>query len=588
VTFDESARSDAARAAAPADAPPDASTVGKMQRLSQQCRLHLVNLSDGTLPAENAAVTDLRASEPLAIAGQAIRITATVSRRGSQATGSGHFRIGDADRPVSFRFDSQGKANPEIYHSCTTPGDVGIEFHVDEDELADDDARFLRLPVKNGLPVLIVDGDPAGENPLSGGAQNVLLILDPNFGDAEAAEDRRWFEPTVVPHYELSRSKPEFSKYEAIVFVNVRDIDAEKVLPELQSYVDAGGGVLFFLGKNLWPQGWNEHLFRADGTGLMPLRIASEPIGQEYELAASASASEPNFFRLEIADELHPAVRTFNDDRRRNYLNSPIFKLWPFVTEASAPATPPQPANTPPASTTPATAEPTPAAKSLTAASRVVLRYKAPADFAGAPALIDHRYGRGRTLWFNVSGADDNWSTFTVTPSAFFPLVWDMLNFLCVRDPGEHDLAIGGAISRGYPSLPLSWTVTAPGGQTKSVQAPSLQPVRGLYRVDWSDTKVPGLYALDVQFGGEDPPVRELFAVNVDPRESELDFLDREQVRSLYERAAIASYGHEIAVEAQEQQPERQGEIWKKLVLFLLILVVIETILAWRFGSYSS
>src|SRR5262249_50239076 len=147
VTFDESAKTadDASKpadapspvAAAPADGAADASTVGKMQRLSQQCRLHLVNLSDGALPAGHVAVTALRASEPLAIAGQAVRITATVTRApkvGGQSTGSGHFRIGDSDRPVSFRFDSQGKANPEIYHSCTTPGDVGVEFRVDEDE----------------------------------------------------------------------------------------------------------------------------------------------------------------------------------------------------------------------------------------------------------------------------------------------------------------------------------------------------------------------------------------------------------------------------------------------------------------------
>jgi hypothetical protein len=558
-----------ANGAAAAETP--STTLGKMQRLSQQCRLHLVNLSDGTLPPENLAVADLRASEPLAIAGQALRVTATIARSGRQPMGSGHFRIGEADVPKTFVFDAEGKAPAEVYHSFPNAGDVGVEFRLDEDDLPDDDARFLRLPVKSGLPVLVVDGDPSGAELMNGGAWNLLLVLDPHYSDPEAEEGyRRWFDPTVVPWYQLSQSKPDFSKYEAVVFVNVREIEVEHVLPELQNYVDGGGGVLFFLGSQLRPESWNERLWKADGSGLMPMRLASEAIGTEWDPAAPPATAPGEWpYRLEIADELHPAVRTFTDDRRRFYLRSPIFRYWPFEAEnGAAPA-----------------AQDAPAAPALPASSRVVLRY----EKSGAPALIDHRYGRGRTLWFNVSGAEDSWSNFTRTPAAFFPLVWDMMNHLCVRDPGEHDLPIGGAISRGYPAPPLSWTVTAPGGQSRTFSNPQPNPVRGLYRLDpYTETTQPGLYALDVQFGGEDPPVRELFAVNVDPRESELAFLDGEQVRSLYDRVAIASYGNEIAADASEQQPERQGEIWKSLMLALLALVLLETVLAWRFGRYTT
>ena len=57
---------------------------------------------------------------------------------------------------------------------------------------------------------------------------------------------------------------------------------------------------------------------------------------------------------------------------------------------------------------------------------------------------------------------------------------------------------------------------------------------------------------------------------------------------SIYERVAIASYGREIAPQEKERAPERQGEIWKRLMLALLVLVVLETVLAWRFGAWKS
>lgn len=566
-TFEEPGRTaDEGKAAPPAPAAkaaagaePPASTLGKLQRLSQQARLHLVNLSDGALPPENLAVTDLRANEPIAITGQALRFTATITRSGRMPGGTGHFRVGDQDRPVSFTFDAEGKATVEIYHACTTPGDVGVEFRLDEDELADDDARFLRLPVKQGLPILVVDGNPSGVDPLSGDAWNLILVLDPQFGrsDADVASYRRWFEPTSIAWYDLTRTRPDFSKYDAVVFVNVQEIDAVKVLPELQNYVESGGGALFFLGDKVRPETYNEHLFRADGSGLLPLRLAAEPVGEAWSADARAT-DRPKPFRLEIADELHPAVRTFADDRRRSFLRSPVFRYWPFALEADG---------------------------ALPIDTRVVLRF----EDSRAPALVDHRVGRGRTLWSAVSGAADDWSNFSRTPSAFFPLVWDMLNYLAVRDPGEHDLQVGSVVARGVPLPPATAAVTSPDGRAHPLGTMPTQAKKGEYALPaFSDTKVPGLYSLDVAFGGDDPPLHELYAVNVDPRESDLRFLDEEQVRGVFDRVTIASYGREVSIERGAKEPERQGEIWKRIALALLVLVALETLLAWRFGRFTS
>jgi len=572
-TFDESARAGAPAAAAPAApaaaAPRDgapaagegtATTLGKLQRLSQQSRLHLVNLSDGTLPPENLAVTDLRASDPLALVGQSMRFTATVARSGRMPSGAGRFRIGDKEFQKTFTFDAKGKTTTEIYYTCAQPGDSSIEFRLDEDELADDDARFMRIPVKQGLPILVVDGKPGGtDDRLGGDAWNVVLVLDPRFGESDPSEDyRRWFEPTVVPWYELTQARPEFSKYDAVVFVNVPEIDPQKVLPELQTFVETGGGALFFLGDKVLPEKYNEHLFRGDGSGLLAMRLADKPAGTPWSPQTTTLNSPDNYFRLEIADELHPAVRTFNDDRRRGFLRSPVFAYWPFAPEADA---------------------------ALPRDTRVVLRF----ENNQAPALVDHRVGRGRTLWSAVSGAADDWSLFSRTPSAFFPLVWDMLNFLAVRDPGEHDLTVGAAIAKSVLLPPATAAMTTPDGRARPLGDLPRAAVRGEYRLPvFPETRVPGIYSLDVTYGGDDAPLRELYAVNVDARESELKFLDQQQATSVFDRVAIASYGREISIENGSKEPERQGEIWKRLALALLALVVLEMVLAWRFGRYTS
>src|SRR5262249_14891283 len=158
----------------------------------------------------------------------------------------------------------------------------GIEFRLDEDELADDDVRTLRVPVKAGVPVLVVDGQPSGGDPLSGAAGNVLLILDPLFNDVEAQDARRFFEPTYKPWYELGRGKPDFANFDAVILVNVRELEAEKVAPELAAYVDAGGGLFVFLGDQTRPEAWNERFYRADGSGLLPQRLAAEAKGEAY------------------------------------------------------------------------------------------------------------------------------------------------------------------------------------------------------------------------------------------------------------------------------------------------------------------
>jgi hypothetical protein len=84
----------------------------------------------------------------------------------------------------------------------------------------------------------------------------------------------------------------------------------------------------------------------------------------------------------------------------------------------------------------------------------------------------------------------------------------------------------------------------------------------------------------------EQLPTRELFAVNVDPAEGELSMLGQEELSVLMDRIPFF-YETEVVQAIEGDSGPQQGEIWKSLMFALLAFLVIESLLAWRFGAYG-
>ena len=532
----------------------NSSIESRLRRLERQGRtFHFVNLCDGRVAADNSTVLELRAAEPVAIVDQNLRISATIWREAGPVTAGrvgGLFRMGGTERVVSLEFDRDGKAVAEMYHSFSTAGDHTVEFRLDDDDLLTDNSRFLRVPVRDGIPILIVDGDPQGDE-TEGAAGTLLTVLDPLYGDDLGdAGLQPYFRPEVLPYHMFNQGRVRLDDYEAVFLVNVRELDEERTVPALTQYVRQGGGVCFFLGEQVLPASYNERLYRPDGTGLMPFPLHTRTTGEPNTLRARASLG--NFYRLRIADELHPAIRTFVDERLRRYLGSPIFCFLPFDLDAPAPE-----------------------------GLRVPLELGENGDYG----LVDHQLGRGHALWF-VSSITRDWSLFAETANAYFPFYWDLAHYLTRGDPSAYQLEVGESIRRSIGVAPTAFTVTKPGGEVRTVREISVEPVDGRYPLPpFDETEVPGAYVLDLPLD-TGAPLREVYAVNVDPAEGELQSLDREGLATLLD-PDLYEYLLEISSDASESAVERQGEIWKALLIALLAALLLETVLAWRFGAYG-
>ena len=529
-----------------------AEPIGAQERLDKIVRLIASNMvaevcSIYVLRADN--VLELFATEGLQ-PGAVHRATLTVGRGlvGLIAEDARPLNLPDAQSHPAFAYLPE--TGEEIYHSFGTPGDHAVEFELDEDDLLVDNSRFLRVHVRDSLPVLVVDGDPGGDE-LGGEVGDLLLVLDPLFNRTGNDGYRRYFDPTWVSHHEFNRGELSLGDYECVLIANVREIDEARVT-ELENYVRRGGGVWFFLGDRVLPESYNQRMYRADGSGLLPMPLRNEAVGELTTVTGDPSSTR--FFRMQVSDELHPMIRTFVDDRRRRYLASPVTRYLPFQTVEKLPAS-----------------------------VRVPVRF----DVNDEPALVDHALGTGHVVWF-VTSADskDNWSLFVTNTNAMFPLIWDVASYLVLRDPGTHLLPIGGAIRKSVPLAPSPYTVTRPDGEIRRITALPTEPVLGHFPLPpFSDTGIPGMYALDLPIGNG-PPVLELFAVNVDPTEGQLESLDREQLTQLLD-PDLFLYDTEIVQGDVQEVSQKQGEIWKTLISILLAMLVLETLLAWRFGAYS-
>ncbi len=514
--------------------------------------LHLVNVSDGLPEPDNLTVTDLRAAEPLVITHQNVRFTATVRNHGSRqiTSGTGRFRFGEQVRPVTFSLDKEGQASVEVYHSFSHAGDHRVEFELDEDDLTDDNQRRLRVAVRESIPVLVVDGEPVGSDPLEGEVGQLLPVLDHSFGLFDGDDFRSYFRPSWVSYHEFNRGL-RLDDYAAVILANVPEIDQDRMTRELDHYVRRGGGVWFFLGDRVVPDSYNQRFYSADGSGLLPMPLAPEARGEVPSLEGRRA---DQYYRLEIVDELHPMVRTFVDDRRRKYISTPVFRYLPFQRDTE---------------------------QALPGSTRVPLRFQSDGD----PALVDHVVGRGHAVWL-VFPADEDWSLFPRVFGAYFPLVWDVVNHLVVQDPGSHHLSVGDAIRRSVPFAPNNYTITKPGGEVRTITHVPGEPVLGHFPLaPFDETSEPGFYQLDVPLE-RGLPLQEVFAVNVASAEGDLQGLDREQWGELLD-PQLFEYSAEISPDFDEEEPERQGEIWKSLMTALLVCLIVETLLAWRFGAYS-
>jgi hypothetical protein len=198
---------------------------------------------------------------------------------------------------------------------------VALSASLAPDRLVADDERHLAVPVVASLPVVFVDQFGAeGEDLIQGRVgetRPLRRLLAPRTSRSDAPRQL-----VRVRHVTLAGLTQEvLSDARLVVVAGVQDPGDNVNL--LREYVQQGGRLLIAAGGNFDPAAWNDAAW-LDGAGILPLPLASEPIGEVPE-AAAASVQVFQLAFESLAGTEYFQVASMAEAELRDLYAEPIF-----------------------------------------------------------------------------------------------------------------------------------------------------------------------------------------------------------------------------------------------------------------------
>lgn len=415
----------------------------------------------------NVAITALQLAASRPLVGVPFAIRPMLNARGDGSSGSVVARLVVDDRIVSERTVERGGDGrwiaPRFHHVFPSAGWRSGRVEIASDAMPADDVRHFAVNVLATLPILAIDGAPSRV-----ASRDELFFFRAALG---ASEDGRgpFRLDAIAPDAFMGR---DLSAYPLVVLANVASLTPPAV-EKLESFVDRGGRLLIFPGDKLDPAAFNR-LFASPERlrgGLAPAsvgKVVGDPASPKPKLAVARIDGE------------HPALAAFADGRTGDVGGVTLRAAW-----------------------------------SLDAGSSRVLMW---AD-AGSPLLVEKLFGRGRVL-MTAFPIDRDWTDFPVSPS-FLPWVHNLVGYAAGSSTERSGFfATGDRVPLAMSSTDGSTrVVTRPDGKT----VPAESGDESAAPLGFTDTARPGAYA---SFDPKRPEARDLFAVNLDGRESDLTYID--------------------------------------------------------------
>ena len=507
---------------------------GILQRLSQKVEgLAIVNVGGPAAP--NLAVTDIIVGEKTLVAGVPARFEVVVTNFG-EADAAGvdvTFTAGGA-MPLRGRLDDI-KAGAQAAAPFTfTFGDAGpsaVQADIPVHALPRTSARFYAARVERGLPVLLVDGSPSGEYGESETFYLEHALVPP--GEALSGIEVQTIAENQFDGVSLDR-------FQVVVLANLYRMADERVAA-LAQWVRAGGGLLWFLGDQVDETAYNEKLHAA-GAGLLPLALAG----------TRGDESERQWVNLSGERLNHPILRVFEGAQNPFLGRVKFFRWWAGAVPKD----------------------------DLAAGAAEVLAVYTDPD--SSPAIVEKRLGQGRVLAVTTA-ADGQWSNWPADPS-YLVTVLEMVRHAARTTVGEGNLAVGAAIRADLdPSRYSSEALLeAPGAADAVPVHAALAETTGRMALAYDETGQRGFYRLRLKrHDGTEEPV--LYAANVEASEGDLRPADVRMLKRALGDAKVA------VLEGRQYLAQGAGgaksEIWRPILLGLVLVLGAEQGLAWWFGK---
>ncbi len=585
------------------EAPKDEKERNVTAEIQQKARTVFVDVGRSDVP--NLAVVDLALNSSYALSGEETRLIASVRNfadkpkanvkmevligKAKEAAGDGPLTL----RSVGHEFISVTPGEPravEFAYKFPAPGTYVVQVKLETDALELDNVRSLVLTVKETIPVLLVNGKPSVER-FEKATEYLRLALNPFPRGLEPK-----FAPlrpkvvTVAQFQDMPEA--ELAGFDCIFLADVPHIgpaDARR----LEGHVRRGGGLVVALGDKAADNidAYNRFLYR-EGQGLMPATLVKKvtaPAEHHFALQAQeADFDSPPLREFAGADDkaslgsthfrTYIQARPANEIRARAFMT---FRAERASVEAGAPDK-----DVP--NNDPAFVEWNPPLPRVEGARSTVL----------APRM------RGKVMLF-TSALNLDWSNWPGSPS-FGALMQEVTRVAMTGRLRDQASPVGTPLEEYLPSIGgeldaiLHLPQLASGQKAPKVKSQLVDDVN-VFR--WTDTEQSGVYRLALV----NQPLEIPFAINVpastsDHRgsESDLSRFDKDALMAVFpgwdfqyvfDPLAAAVQGGEVPetdVDLLADHTPVGPEIARKVLWLVLALLLIEVVIAWKFGHYTS
>ena len=454
------------------------------------------------------------------------------------------------------------------------------------DQLIDDSQRSFASRVLDGIPILLVDGDPSISAERSETySLNLMRVHKTGFKFTTVTASQ--FE--TVP----------LAKYRVVFLCNVDSVSAERIT-ELERWVGDGGNVVFMPGNQVDSGAFNQSFYR-DGEGLSPIRLAQ----------VAGDPTKNDWVNFEVDPQVHPMLKTVVASDRAFLSSIPIFSFWTSelgtaVKSGEEPRTwelldgrsmearfhsfdmdsgQVMLKGKDDSEVVCFIGELVPACQEYVESQRNVVIPLRFSDPDNSPAMVEQRFGDGMVAAFTIPG-DSDWSNWP--GPYFFAMMFDLINFMVGSDAEQSIAMIGGDV-RQPVDLSLYQNQVAFRDPSKDKVEKVAKPVEGAaaeggqttYYVTFEDVKQAGFYEMELKrHSGETDQL--LFASNVDSKEGQLKRLDTDALEenffgenfSLLDKKAVAD----------QKVKGSTVEFWPYVIILLLVILGTEQFLGWFWG----
>jgi len=502
----------------------------RSQRLGESAALTVIDL--GQPSAENMAIDELRLVDSIVTVGQEASLAGEVRNFGREPKSRLPVQLFVDGQPSGERLvDLAPGGRAAVSFSCRfdAPGDHALELRLAPDLLDVDNHRYLALAVKDQVRVLCVDGRPAGGR-FKSATDFLTVALAPPAGQPHRARVR----PEVVGESALLDS--DLTQFDCVFLCDVSQF-TEREANVLRSYLNFGGGLVFFLGDHVLADNYNRQL-------------AARPGDERHVLPARLVAPvEESHYSLDPLGYRHPLVAVFRDSEQAGLLTTPVRKYFKLQLPDSSRA-------------------------------QVAL-----AVDNGDPFIVDEPIGRGRSILVATS-ADVSWTAMPMWPS-YVPIVQELLMLASRGRFQEHNVTVGQPFGALLPHMPVQGVeVQLPSGEVKKAVVSG----DGVDR-SWTfpETTSSGFFRARPAGKGMSEAAGQAFAVNVNTVESDLEQVASEELAQ--DVWPGVRYFHRTNWRNADATIEDAIVVRSRLHLWLLMsalgLVVVESFLNWFTGRYA-